>query len=94
VEIKSNIEVRRSCSISDSHGLTRHVNSSTHEGGHTLDLVISRESSAIIVGAPSLVSVVTKVNTSAIIWLRSSLLIWIRSIERKKERSDTENIVA
>jgi len=41
----------------------------------------------------ALVSVVIKVNPSAIIWLYSSLLIWISPIAYK-ERSDRENIVA
>ena len=36
------VEARRFCSILDSHGLTQQVNSETHKGGHTLDLVISR----------------------------------------------------
>ena len=42
VDIKSDVEARRFCSILNSHGLTQHVNSATHKGGHTLDLVISR----------------------------------------------------
>ena len=33
--------------------MTQHVNSTTHKGGHTLDLVISRESSPIIIGTRS-----------------------------------------
>ena len=32
---------------------TKHVNIATHKGGHTLDFVISRESSPIIVVSPS-----------------------------------------
>ena len=50
---KSNVEARRFCSILDSHGLTQQVNRTTHKEGYTIDLVISRESSSIIVGAPS-----------------------------------------
>ena len=50
---KSNVEARRFCSILDSHVLTQHVNSATHQGGHTLHLVISRESRPIRVGTPS-----------------------------------------
>ena len=42
VDIKSDVETRRFCSILDSHRLIQHVNSTTHKGGHTLDLVISR----------------------------------------------------
>ena len=53
VDIKSNVEARTFFSILDSHGLTQHVNSATHKGGHTLYLVISRESSPIIVGTRS-----------------------------------------
>ena len=52
VDIKYNVQTRRFCSILDSDGWTQHVNT-THKGGHTLDLAISRESSPIIVGTPS-----------------------------------------
>jgi len=53
VDIKFNVEVRTFFSILDSHGFTHHVNSATHKEGHTLDLVISRESSSIIARTPS-----------------------------------------
>jgi len=53
MDLKSNVEAHRFWCILDSHGLTQHVNSTTHKGGYTLDLVISRESSPIIVGTPS-----------------------------------------
>ena len=33
--------------------MTQHVNSATHKGGNTLDFVISRESSPIILATPS-----------------------------------------
>ena len=33
--------------------MTQHLNSTAHKGGHTLNVVISRESSPIIVGTPS-----------------------------------------
>ena len=49
---KSDVEADRLCSILYSHGLTQHINGATHKGGHTLDLVISRELSSIIVGFP------------------------------------------
>ena len=48
----SNVKACIFFSILDSHGLIQHVNSATHKGGQTLDLVISRESSPIIVGTP------------------------------------------
>jgi len=53
VDVKSNGEARTFFSILDSHGLTQHINSATHKGGHRLDLVISRESSPILVGTPT-----------------------------------------
>ena len=53
VDIKYNVEALTFFSILNSHGLTQHFNSATHKGGHTLDLVISRELSPIIVGTPS-----------------------------------------
>ena len=53
MHIKSDVEASRFCNILDSHGLTQHVNSATYKVGHTLDLVISRESSIILVGTPS-----------------------------------------
>ena len=52
MDIKSDVNARKFCSTLDSHGLTPNVNSATHKGGHTLDLVISRDSRPIIVGAP------------------------------------------
>ena len=36
-----------------SMGLKQHVKGSTHEGGHTLDLVITREHDNIIKSAPA-----------------------------------------
>jgi len=53
VDIKSNVEARTFFSILDSHGVTQHLNSATHKRGHLLDSVISRESSPITVGTPS-----------------------------------------
>lgn len=41
-------------SILESHGLRQHVTGAIHQGGHPLDIVISRELRCTIAGVPSL----------------------------------------
>ena len=53
VDNKSDDETRRWYSILDFYVLTQDLNSVTPEGCHTLDLVISRNSSSMIVEASS-----------------------------------------
>jgi hypothetical protein len=51
----TNINVRRFSGQLDAHGLIQHVTGATHTGGHTLDVVITRDVSCIIHGMPSIV---------------------------------------
>ena len=88
VDITSYVAARMFWSILNSHGLTRHVNSTTHKEGPTLDLISQQK----ILLYLTIGSIVTKVHPSAITWLYSSLLIQI-SLIVYKERSYTENIV-
>ena len=64
MNIKFNVDSHRFCNILDSCRLTRRVNSTTGKGGHTVDLVISRESSPSIVGAPPVCDPCLSVNRS------------------------------
>lgn len=46
-------ESRRFINILNSHGLFQHVVGATHKKGHTLDVVITMESSSILLATPS-----------------------------------------
>ena len=50
----TNINVRRFSGQLDAHGLIQHVTGATHTGGHTLDVVITRDISCIIHKMPSI----------------------------------------
>ena len=50
----TNINVRWFSGQRDAHGLIQHVTGATHTGGHTLDVVITRDVSCIIHGMPSI----------------------------------------
>jgi len=47
--------LRRFTGQLDAYGLVQHVTGATHIRGHTLDVIITRESSSIIKGSPSIV---------------------------------------
>ena len=49
VEDKSDVAASKCCSILNCHVLMQHITDPTHKWGHTLDMVMSRESSPIIV---------------------------------------------
>ena len=51
----TDINVRRFTGQLDAYGLVQHVTGATHIRGHTLDVTITRESSSIIKGSPSIV---------------------------------------
>ena len=51
----TDINVRRFTGQLDAYGLVQHVTGATHIRGHTLDVIITRESSSIIKGSPSIV---------------------------------------
>ena len=61
----SNNESQGFLDILNANGLTQHVTSPTHQKGHTLDLVITREQSNILRGSPIVfISGVSDANSS------------------------------
>jgi len=57
---KSDVETPRFCSILDTQGLTQHVNGASQKGSLTLALVISEESSSIIIGTLSVCNILSQ----------------------------------
>jgi hypothetical protein len=51
----TDINVRRFTRKLDAYGLVQRVTGATHIRGHTLDVIITRESSSVIKGSPSIV---------------------------------------
>lgn len=54
VDDPNNIDARRFRRILDEHGLMQHVKGATHVHGHTLDLIITRNSSHILRSVPTI----------------------------------------
>ena len=52
VDDLTNPDATRLLDLLDSMGLRQHVNQPTHELGHTIDLIITRQSDSIICGSP------------------------------------------
>ena len=62
----SNNESKGFLDILNANGLTQHVTSPTHQKGHTLDLVITREQSNLLSGSPIVfISGVSDANSSS-----------------------------
>ena len=73
-----------------------HISVATHKGGHILDLVSSRESSSIILGAPSICQTCPNCNKCKSFDDHSAVhfVVNMNKTFAYKERSHTENIVA
>ncbi len=52
VEDKSDFYGKEFCAVLDSYGLINHVTVPTHEAGHTLDLIITRDTDEIALSIP------------------------------------------
>lgn len=54
VDDPADVDARHFTDSLDIHGLVQHVQGATHVGGHTLDVVITREDSSVIQDVPSI----------------------------------------
>jgi hypothetical protein len=54
LDVKSDTDACHFTSILSAHGLIQHVSGATHKKGHTLDVVITREVSSLLLGSPTI----------------------------------------
>ena len=92
VDDSTNPDTARLLDLLDSMGLRQHVNQPTHELGHTIDLIITRQSDSIISGSPVTDHLFSD-HLSVLTTLRATKpkIIWKEQVYRKIKSIDLDS---